>query len=144
MQLCPDFQARALDCDVKKDGLESWRTYERFMVVDAGGGQLAFYSPLHRRFLKMYADGRVGADPHTDRSAGDLPHDWPCERFTAVNAGEGRVALHNPRANRFLRLTQDLRVDGYGGPMDATALPPYEQWPTERFEVVVHSLQVFH
>jgi hypothetical protein len=137
LQLDGDYRANSLKDDVKKNAIEAWRTYERFEVVDVGSGQIALFSPQHKRFLRLRDDGQVDADKETNRDADGLPFDWKSERFTVVDGGDGRVALHGTRANRFLRMTQDGGVEG-GGRKDAAKLPPYHESASERFEVVAH------
>lgn len=38
------------------------------------------------------------------RSLDDLPDEWDFERFTVVDAGDNRIALHNAVHNRFVRI----------------------------------------
>lgn len=55
--------------------------------------------------------------------------------FTVVDAGNGKIALHNTLHNRFLRLCRtgsDLKyVNGNGGTKDVSKLP--DNWGAERF-----------
>mmetsp|Transcript_52947 Transcript_52947/g.118783 ORF Transcript_52947/g.118783 Transcript_52947/m.118783 type:complete len:927 (+) Transcript_52947:279-3059(+) len=53
-------------------------TWERFAVVDAGGGQVAFHNPLHNRFVSLSGDD-VYASPH--RAPQDFPAGWTWQKF---------------------------------------------------------------
>ncbi len=76
------------DARVTPLNLEPWRTWERFLVVDAGGGTIALHCAAHNRFLRADGDGiNAFGGP---RDACDLPGDWASERFTLVDAGAGR------------------------------------------------------
>jgi hypothetical protein len=69
-------------------------------------------------------------------SQGELPPEWAWERFTIVDAGNGKYAFHNPSNNRFLRMSNST-VDGKGGEERVVHdLPPEECWRWERFVVV--------
>ena len=59
------------------------------------------------------------------------------ERWTFVDSGNGRFALHHGLSNRFLRI-YDERVNGGAGVCDIDKLPPENVWPCERFIVVTH------
>ena len=61
--------------------------WERFRVIDGGNGQVGFWSPTHRRFIRM---------PNTDRldrsgvsSDGSLPTGWGWEQFRVVDVSGG-------------------------------------------------------
>jgi len=75
--------------------------WERFKVVDAGGGQVALWSRAHNRYLRMHGNYMDGS---AKRGENDLPGGWTWERFTPVAVGAGNIALHNTVHNRFMRL----------------------------------------
>jgi serine/threonine protein kinase len=123
------------DDNARPDNFEHWRTWERFLVVDGGGGRIALYCSQHRRFLRV-RDGTVNGHGGV-RDGNSLPDDWDSERFEVVDAGEGKVAFHNPSWNCFVRMS-GRKVDALGGPMDADKLPPASEWGAERFLIVPH------
>ena len=127
------------DANVSPDNLEQWRRWERFLVVDGGGGRVAFYCSLHRRFLRL-RDSENSVDGYGGRKDSNcLPNYWDSERFVIVDAGDGKVALHSPRCNRFLRM-KGRKVDAKGGPKDVDRLPPASEWGAERFQIVPHPI----
>ena len=74
-------------------------------------------------------------------NANSLPADWACERFTLVNAGNGKYAFHNSLHNRFIRLCHGF-VDTCGGPKYVNNLPSESVWESERFEIIMHPLSL--
>jgi hypothetical protein len=62
----------------------------------------------------------------------ELPSDWAAECFAVVDAGNGRIALHDSLHNCFLRLA-DTSVDARGGVKNVDQLPPEAEWRAERF-----------
>ena len=123
------------DDNARPDNFEQWRTWERFLVVDGGGGKVALYCSEHRRFLRVRWDNVDGHGGVKDSNS--LPDSWDGERFIIVDAGDGKVAFHNPRWNRFIRMSAN-KVDALGGPMDVNKLPPASEWGAERFQIVAH------
>ncbi|MFN9957455.1 MAG: fascin domain-containing protein, partial [bacterium] len=89
--------------------------WERFTVIDAGGGEVAFHNRFHNRFLRLNGDSVDGYGG--PRNATDLPADWLAERFRIIDAGNGKFALHNASHNRFIRVCGGM-VDARGGPMN--------------------------
>ena len=63
--------------------------------------------------------------------ARDLRTTWDREYFTVVDAGNGEVAFHNPRFNRFIRMQSKTNMDMSG---DRALLP--SGWRHERFTPV--------
>ena len=57
---------------------------ERFTIVDAGAGQVAFHSKRNNRFVKMDKDSinGTGWGGCGCRDVDSLPHSWAGERFT--------------------------------------------------------------
>jgi len=74
----------------------------------------------------MDASGQAAADA--------LPSHWTWERFTVVDAGNGLVAFHSPKWNRFMRMRRDNQKMDRSGSKAADALPSH--WTWERFYVV--------
>jgi hypothetical protein len=56
---------------------------ERFSIVDAGGGLVAFHSSSEQRFIRLYGRSTVDACSGVC-SAESLPLDWDSERFQLV------------------------------------------------------------
>merc|ERR1711941_253976 len=83
-------------------------TWERFTLVEAGNGQIAFHSSVFNRFVQVEGNARNEAHPHMARSgeknASDLPGDWTWERFTPIDAGNGLIAFYSPVLSRFVRM----------------------------------------
>jgi len=118
----------------------SWG-WEKFLVVDAGKGDIALHCASHNRFLRMTNKKNIDRSGTKDKTK--LPSGWTWERFKAVNAGNGEIALHNKVHNRFVRMT-NRNIKGSRGKhkdMDASgkkaanALPG--NWGWERFKIVV-------
>jgi hypothetical protein len=125
------------------DGRRSW---ERIQLRHAPNGCFALYSIEHGALLAMDAQGAVTAqklqDLHVaaeqlDDLSGRRALPNAC-RWRFVDAGQGRFALHNSKANRFLRITDRGDVDGFGGPTQAHELPADRMF--ERFWVLPHPL----
>merc|ERR550537_1854284 len=77
-------------------------TCERFKIIDAGNGEIAFWSTIHKRFVQMKKRNMKTKNP--DLGDEVLKPTWTWERFTVVDAGGGQVAFHNKKWNRFIRL----------------------------------------
>jgi hypothetical protein len=60
-------------------------TWERFRVVEGGGGQVGFWSPTHQRFIRMPSTDRL--DRSGISSDGALPPGWGWEQFRVVDVG---------------------------------------------------------
>lgn len=121
------------DQTVTPENIEAWRTWERFEVVDAGDGKIAFYNPNSKRFLRV--DGNEVNSHGGKIQDSTLPAGFESERFTVVDVGNGTVAFHNACHNRFIRM-KNRKVDARGGPMNADQLPL--EWGAEQWEIVLH------
>ena len=115
--------------------------WERFLVVSYGDEEVAFYSPCHKRFLRMEDDGTVngfgGVIPNEDQ----LPTNWLSERFQLIPEEEGtRYLIYNTHAKRFLRVhNEGTGVDGGGGVIDSPhMIPPFDVWGSERLILTNH------
>ncbi|CAE7935788.1 unnamed protein product [Symbiodinium necroappetens] len=112
------------------DGIpDSWK-WERFTVVDAGNGQVAFHNSMHNRFMKMTWDKKMVVSKAKTVDA--LPSTWTAERFTVVPAGKGEFVFHNSLRNRMIRMTKS-EVDA-SGKKSPQSLP--KSWKSERFQLV--------
>merc|ERR1719191_818335 len=60
---------------------------ERFLVVDAGQGEVAFHSPSRNRFIRLRDNADM--DASDVRAPNQLPGDWSWERFRAVGTSDG-------------------------------------------------------
>ncbi|CAE7771562.1 unnamed protein product, partial [Symbiodinium sp. CCMP2456] len=102
---------------------------ERFRILPADrilqpGSIIALHSARYNRFVKMdgkhlVRSGRMGINK--------LPFHWTKERFTVVDAGSRRIALHNTRNNRFIGV-------GKASPHKAPNKFP-SGWGSEKWEV---------
>ena len=107
---------------------DSW-TYERFTVIDAGNGQVAFHNSLHNRYLKMDGPRMLVSSPMAPDA---YPSGWTWERFTVIPAGHGQFVFHNSAHNRMVRMTTD-KADS-SSHMNPQDLPG--GWTWERFQIV--------
>ena len=58
----------------------SW-TWERFKVIDAGGGMIGLHNAIHNRFVQMnHADMSITGHRHFNH----LPPTWAWEKFRPV------------------------------------------------------------
>jgi hypothetical protein len=106
-------------------------SFEKFVVVDAGGGKIALWNAHHKRMIKMSNHRYLMRSPHV--GSAKLPGGWGAETFKVVDAGNNEVAFWNPHFKRFMRMPS-------GGNMDRS---PYQKfgelphnWSWERFTVV--------
>eukprot|EP00439_Symbiodinium_sp_Y106_P046750 s1930_g5.t6 len=88
-------------------------------VVDAGYGQVALHNHASNRFMKMgdhepSACGGKGIRMSSQdmirsptKNWNELPSNWGAEKFTVVDAGGGKVALHHAEHNRFVSMCTD-------------------------------------
>ena len=104
-------------------------SWERFTVVDAGNGQIAWHNSKFNRFVRMSPGGM---DASANKAANLLPAEWAWERFTPVNVGQGEIALHNSAQNRYISLFDGV-VD-YSSIQNVSGIP--DSWLGERWQVV--------
>ncbi|CAE7370585.1 unnamed protein product [Symbiodinium necroappetens] len=105
---------------------------EQFTVVDAGYGQVAFYSAKWGRFIRLSGSKLKTT---SKRAATNLPSHWASPRFTVLPAGHGTFVFHNTDENRMIRMTD--KVMGSSATKDPQDLP--DSWSWERFKIVVVS-----
>jgi hypothetical protein len=107
--------------------LEPHRAWARFVVIDAGGGQIALRNIAHDRFVRVWpqapgvanVDGLGAvADAHVDANdelRTDSGRQWrPHERFTVIDAGFAAAhakqhrlfALHNAATGMLIELSE--------------------------------------
>lgn len=112
-------------------------TWERFTVVDGGtNGTVAFYSPYHRRFIRMPpALGHV--DVSDVRLSPVLPDQWIWERFELIPASNrpSEVGLFSTAHARFVRMSSDAAYLESSAPVTNAALPA--DWASERFRILL-------
>ena len=126
---------------------QSWKslpsdwTWERFRVVDAGNGEIALHSPKHNCFVQM--DDKKDIKRSGGINYQDLPSasHWPWARFRVVDAGNGEIALHSPKHNRFVRMNDKKDMDA-SDHQNYQDLPSASHWPWERFRPVMTMLPV--
>jgi hypothetical protein len=124
------------------DRLESWRTHERFTVIDAGNGEIALHCKAHNRFLRMMHDGSFDAfGGQKDANALPPRHESGAERFLVKQCANGQIALFGACNRRFVRCVPggtNSDWNGCGGRRaNVDDLP--EAWDSERLIVVLHS-----
>jgi MYXO-CTERM domain-containing protein len=107
----------------------SW-LWERFLIVDGGGGTVALYNERNRRFIRINTLGDADSAFPVDR----LPASWTRERFTPVDAGWGTIAFYNRASHRFLRMKPDGVCDS-AHPVSGPESLPYD-WTWERFRII--------
>ena len=96
------------------------------------GSMIALHCTVHNRFLRMRSDGNMDGGGNRDFAAG-IEANWEWERFTVVDAGNGQIALHSPRWNRFVMMGGNQVVEA-SAHKASIELP--EEWTSERFTVV--------
>ncbi|CAE7243402.1 unnamed protein product, partial [Symbiodinium sp. KB8] len=92
----------------------------------------AFYSPVHKRYLQL-TNGADMASVKVDSGPSDLPYWRAFERFSVVDAGNGLVALHNARNNRFMKMSHG---DMTASPIKPANRLPASGWYSEYFQIV--------
>jgi len=114
------------------DALRSFSTNYVPPTIFEPGTMVALYSKRHERYIKA-SNRRRGRDLGATgkMKARDLKKTWDREYFTVVDAGNGEVAFHNPRFNRFIRMASKTNMDMSG---DRATLPA--GWKSERFTPV--------
>ena len=95
------------------------------------GQYIALFNHSSHRFIQMREDGTVGVLEDSSVHPQNLEPWRSYERFFVVDAGFGKVALHCPVFNRFIRIDGES-VDGFGGKRDANNL----HVENERFTIV--------
>ena len=84
------------------DNLPANWLWEKFVVVDAGRGQIALHNTKTNRFCRMSGSDLDSGNP-TD--VDKLSPKWAYEPFTVVaDGGIGEVALYNTYHKRFARM----------------------------------------
>lgn len=74
-------------------------TAERFLVVNAGNGLLAFFNPFYRRFISVDC-GEVSGKGYPVANLDDRPR--LAESFTVEKIGEGAIALFSPMILKYV------------------------------------------
>ena len=62
----------------------SW-TWERFVCVDVGNGEVAFHNTQWNRFIRMHSNGKI--DRSSECSRDFIPGGWSWERFKLKDVG---------------------------------------------------------
>jgi len=79
----------------------SW-TWERFVCVDVGNGEIAFHNTQWNRFLQLNNHGKVGRSSECSRDF--LPSHWDWERFKLKDMGNGHFALWSTAWKKFVKM----------------------------------------
>ena len=113
-----------------ESGIPDKWTWERFTVVDAGNGQVAFHNSKHNRYITM-ASGKMRVSM-TAFAADAFPSHWGLCKFTVVPAGDGQFVFHNSFNNAMIRMSdEDVDVSGAMSPQNLPLT-----WTWERFQIV--------
>ena len=86
---------------VSFDNLPANWEWEKFVVVDAGHGQIALHNTETNRFCRMSGSDMDSGNP-TD--VDKLNPKWAYEPFTVVSAWDGEIGLYNTHHKRFMRM----------------------------------------
>ena len=86
---------------VSFDNLPANWEWEKFVVVDAGRGQIALHNTETNRFCRMSGSDMDSGNP-TD--VDKLNPKWAYEPFTVVSAWDGEIGLYNTHHKRFMRM----------------------------------------
>ncbi|CAE7235037.1 unnamed protein product [Symbiodinium sp. CCMP2592] len=96
---------------------------------------VAFYNPLHGRWLQMNkgsTDMSASADQRAHGGPFSLRLHWTYERFAVVDVGNGEIGLHNTLSNRFVKMEgSEMMVSSVKDVDDFEAY-----WDLERFRIV--------
>ncbi|CAE7461882.1 unnamed protein product, partial [Symbiodinium sp. CCMP2592] len=101
-------------------------------IVLEPGTTVAVWNHFFQRYLVGTSTGAVGSGPTHNFDLG-LPNAWHLERWTVVDAGEGKIALHHPRYNGFMSLAASGLSLKHGA---VTDFHPAGGWEAETFVVV--------
>jgi len=101
-------------------------------IVLEPGTTVALWNVFFQRYLVAASTGAVGSGPTHNFDLG-LPNHWHLERWTVVDAGEGKIALHHPRYNGFMSLAASGLSLKHGA---LTDFHPAGGWEAETFVVV--------
>ncbi|CAE7556495.1 unnamed protein product [Symbiodinium sp. CCMP2456] len=95
------------------------------------GSTVAIYNPHASRFVQMNKDSNTMTSKASSSIHLEMFERW--ERFIIVNAGNGKIGLHNTHNNRFLKL-----VGGaiYTSPVKDVISLPSSGWDNEKFEII--------
>eukprot|EP00928_Gymnodinium_smaydae_P024609 TRINITY_DN19869_c0_g2_i2.p1 TRINITY_DN19869_c0_g2~~TRINITY_DN19869_c0_g2_i2.p1 ORF type:complete len:4265 (-),score=633.29 TRINITY_DN19869_c0_g2_i2:6-12800(-) len=107
-----------------------WVT-ERFEVVNAGAGNVAFWSPYHERFLAVGNNGKI---VHTEKKPdGKFDLTWVRAKWKPVEVGDGiHVAFWNPKTRTMLKMDNDAQLKV--SPVVGDKFPAH--WQFERFRLI--------
>ncbi|CAE7687129.1 unnamed protein product [Symbiodinium sp. CCMP2456] len=97
------------------------------------GSIIGLYNPHWSRWVRMGGDHGDVVDRSGTTAFEPLPSDWTWEKFAVVDAGDGLIALHSPKWNRFLSLSPEGEV--YGSPNRA-ASHLHPGWSWQKFKAV--------
>ena len=90
------------------DGTDIFGSWERFLVVDAGSGEVALYNEHFRNMVEMKDDGS-GIKPSSEIAPANM-HDTtsltPLRRFQVVPLKDGTIGLHNADKSGFIYMTE--------------------------------------
>ena len=116
------------------DGYKPKITLPRIYNPLQAGQTIAFHSDNNNRFIKMQCSG-CDMRGSSEEAVDQLPSasEWPAERFTVVDAGNGQVAFHSKNSNCFMRMNDKSVMDG-SMQIAADQLP--NNWEWERFTLV--------
>jgi len=109
-----------------------WDRFRPVMLMLPVNSIIALHSTKHNRFVRMNGgNGRMGASE--PQSWNSFTSHWKWERFRVVDAGNGEIALHCARFNRFVKMHSDGYME-YSVEKNWHDFP--SEWTWERFRVV--------
>ncbi|OLQ01651.1 hypothetical protein AK812_SmicGene15575 [Symbiodinium microadriaticum] len=97
------------------------------------GSIIGLYNPHWSRWVRMGGEHGDVVDRSGSTAFDSMPSGWTWEKFAVVDAGDGLIALHSPKWNRFLSLNPEGHV--YGSPNQAASQLPSD-WTWQKFKVV--------
>jgi len=91
----------------------------------------AFYNPWHKRYLSLNSAADM-TSVEVSSGPSDLPYTRAHERFSVVDAGNGLVALHNAKNNRFMMMEGTEMMASPRGAANRLKT----NWVSVKFEIV--------
>ena len=116
-------------CQHSKKLPPSW-TWEIWLVVDGGGGNICLWNPKNRRFARMWGS-KVNSCCQIEPENLPALNKWPLERWKVTQLENNQISLWNPHSQRYARMNSNGTVDSC---CKKVSLP--DSWTWERWEIV--------
>ncbi|OLP96072.1 hypothetical protein AK812_SmicGene21737 [Symbiodinium microadriaticum] len=130
--------ARMSDHRVER-GAKGWRewndmpyswTWERFVCVDVGNGEVAFHNTQWNRFIRMHSNGKI--DRSSECSRDFIPGGWSWERFKLKDVGNGEVGIWSPHWKKFMQMQHGSELKS----KSRSSIDDFPSWMTwEKFRI---------